>query len=287
MNFADLVPPTIREQVASWIAEDMPSMDIGGFVVGTKPETAHLLCKSSCTLAGIPFAQAVFDYFGLNVEWKHSEGDRLDGSGANKIVTAIVKGPCKNILMAERNALNILSRASGVATAAATAQSIAVANNWKGLVAGTRKTTPGFRSVEKYALIVGGIATHRDNLSQMVMLKDNHIWSAGSITAAVKKAQIGTGFSMKIEVECQSQAEAEEACEAGAHIVMLDNFTPENLHIVAENIKAKYSHVIVEASGGITQDTMHLFMGPHIDVISRGSLTQGYPCCDFSLKIQK
>lgn len=288
-NYDYLVPPTIKSDVEMWIKEDLPGMDIGGFVVGDKLETAHLLCKSPCMLSGKPWAQAVFDYFDLKVVWNFDDGAIIDGGGtnSNKIITAVVTGPCRQILMAERTALNILSRASGVATAAWTAKKIADDHAWLGMVAGTRKTTPGFRGPEKYSLIVAKCHTHRIDLSQMVMLKDNHIMSAGSITKAVKHAKQAAGFSHNIEVECRSSEEAIEAAEAGADIVMLDNFRPETIHMAAQTVKERFPHVIVEASGGITEETMHLFMSQYVDVISRGSLTQGYPCMDFSLKIQK
>lgn len=162
-----------------------------------------------------------------------------------------------------------------MATAARRAADIKARCEWHGFVAGTRKTTPGFRQVEKYALIVGGAATHRLDLSQMVMLKDNHIWSCGSITNAVKKAKVAAGFSIKIEVECQSLAEGMEAAGAGADIVMLDNFTPEAIHDAARTIKEAFPHVLIEASGGITEASMERFMTPYIDIISRGALTQG------------
>jgi nicotinate-nucleotide pyrophosphorylase (carboxylating) len=119
----------------------------------------------------------------------------------------------------------------------------------------------------------------------MVMLKDNHIWSCGSITEAVKIARKAAGFSQKIEVECQSLEEAMEAAEAGADIVMLDNFEPGQLQRDAETFKSKFPHVLVEASGGITTETMPDYLCPHVDIISQGKLTQGYPCVDFSLKI--
>lgn len=170
--------------------------------MGEKLEAAHLYCKSSGVLAGVPFAQAVFDYLDLEVDWLVSEGTFIDveTSPKRKVVVAVVKGKCRNILLAERTALNTMSRASGVATRAGQSVKIARAQNWHGWIAGTRKTTPGFRDVEKYALLVGGAATHRQDLSQMVMLKDNHIWSAGSITNAVKTARSAAGFSSKIEV---------------------------------------------------------------------------------------
>jgi nicotinate-nucleotide pyrophosphorylase (carboxylating) len=126
---------------------------------------------------------------------------------------------------------------------------------------------------------------HKKDLSQMVMLKDNHIWACGSITNAVKLARKAAGFSQKIEVECQSLEEAIEAAEAGADIVMLDNFEPSQLKKDAEAFKGKFPYVLVEASGGITTKTMPDYLCPHVDIVSQGKLTQGYSCVDFSLKI--
>lgn len=195
----------IRDEVASWLKDDCPKLDIGGFVVGEKEETATLYCKSSTVLAGVPFADEVFAQCNVVSTWNVEEGTFISvEKGTKKVAVASVRGKAKDILLAERVSLNILSRASGVASAARRAVHIKTAQNWDGYVAGTRKTTPGFASVEKYALLVGGAATHRMDLSQMVMLKDNHIWSAGSITNAVKKARSLAGFSMKIEVALAS-----------------------------------------------------------------------------------
>lgn len=124
------------------------------------------------------------------------------------------------------------------------------------------------------------------DLSHMVMLKDNHIWSAGSITAAVQKARLAAGFSSKIEVEASTFDEANEAASAGAEVVMLDNFDPEELQQVAAKLKEFHPHITLEASGGITQATVASYFCPSIDVISQGRLTHGYSCLDFSLKIQ-
>lgn len=285
--FAEILPPTYKEEVIQWIKDDCPKTDIGGFVVGNKSESASLYCKSSTVLSGVPFAKVVFDYCHLTVDWLVDEGTFIDVDGAGKVKVAVVYGEARNILLAERLSLNILSRASGVALAARKATDIKNAKNWHGYVAGTRKTTPGFANVEKYSLLVGGASTHRLDLSQMVMLKDNHIWSAGNITNAVRKARSVAGFSAKIEVECQSVKEALEACAAGAEIVMLDNFTPERIPAAAAQIKEQFPHVLIEASGGITEDTMDQYMDVNVDIISRGSLTQGYQCADFSLKIDR
>jgi len=281
-----LLPPTFAKDVIQWVQDDCPSFDVGGFVVGEKVETAYLYCKSDCVLAGVPFVDAILRHLDLTIQWFIDEGTKIEANGkGSKVVVALVTGPCRNILLAERTCLNILSRASGIAAAARYAAGIKASKGWHGFVAGTRKTTPGFRTVEKYALIVGGVATHRLDLSQMVMLKDNHIWSSGSITNAVTTARQAAGFSMKIEVECQNFEEAIEACRAGADIVMLDNATPPSIHETARQIKEAYPHILIEASGGISEETMEEYMSEYIDIISRGSLTQGYACADFSLKI--
>ena len=203
MSFAHLLPPGYRAEISRWVHEDCPTTDIGGFVVGEAVTSAELLCKTSGVLAGVPFAQAVFDHLELEVTWLFDEGAFIDiETVANKkVLVARVTGKCRNILLAERTALNILSRAAGVATQARKAVDIAKAAGWKGYTAGTRKTTPGFKMVEKYALLVGGAATHRMDLSQMVMLKDNHIWASGNIPLTVAKARLAAGFSMKIEVQ--------------------------------------------------------------------------------------
>mmetsp|Transcript_7965 Transcript_7965/g.7120 ORF Transcript_7965/g.7120 Transcript_7965/m.7120 type:complete len:285 (-) Transcript_7965:13-867(-) len=281
--FSNLLPPKYKEEIKKWIDDDCPSIDIGGYVVGNKIETASLYCKSTSFLAGIPFANAVFEYLNISVEWFYEEGSYIE-INEGKVVVAKLKGQCRNILLAERTALNILSRASGVALGAHKAANLAKENNWHGFIAGTRKTTPGFKFVEKYALIVGGVATHRQDLSQMVMLKDNHIWSTGSITAAVQKAKSAAGFSSKIEVECGSIDEALEACAAGADIVMLDNFSAEKSANDGKVIKSSYPNVLIEASGGITYENMKDFMIPEIDIISRGSLTQGNKITNMTTK---
>jgi nicotinate-nucleotide pyrophosphorylase (carboxylating) len=246
--------------------------------------------KSPGVLAGRPFFDAVFETLGCRVSWdsKMKEGMSLDPGGATKIHVATVTGPIAQILQGERTALNTLSRCSGVATGAHRAVTMVREEcGWNGHLAGTRKTTPGFRIVEKYGLLVGGAATHRIDLSQMVMLKDNHIQAAGNnILVAVQWARSAAGFSQKIEVECQNLSEALEAAAAGADIVMLDNYvSPDQLRADANAFKMQYPYVLVEASGGITLADLPGYCCDSVDIISQGSLTQGYDCVDFSLKI--
>lgn len=246
-------------------------------------DEAWLLGKSEGILAGVPFFDCVFRKLGCTVTWHADEGSRIDPVAH----VATVRGPRRMLLLGERTALNILTRASGIATEAGKAAAIKAEAGWRGEVAGTRKVTPGFRLVEKYSLLVGGCSTHRMDLSQMTMIKDNHVWAAGSITNAVQRARSACGFSSKIEVEARSVEEAAEAADAGADVVMLDNFTPDRLRDEVPAFKAAHPHVTVEASGGIRLGTLAGFMVDGVDVLSLGSLTQGYPCLDFSLKLRK
>lgn len=273
----------LKEIVSTWLKEDTPSFDYGGFVVGDREETAVLLCKSPGVLSGRPFFDAVFQQLNCKIDWCYEEGVPL--TPICKV--AYVKGKVSDILLGERIALNVVTRSSGISTQCRNIDQIKRSKGWHGEVAGTMKTTPGFRIVEKYALLVGGASLHRYDLSSMVMLKDNHIWTVGNVQKAVKKARDVCGFSMKIEVECRTIEDAKSAADAGAEIVMLDNFGPGALHTAAADIKSCFPNVLIEASGGITEDTIGDFMGPNINVISMGKLTQGYPVVDFSLKIMK
>lgn len=198
-----------------WLDEDIPSFDYAGMIVGTGAGSATLYCKSPGVLAGRPFVDRLFSkLMDCKIDWQFEEGHHFtEASDTNRIKVAKVTGPVQQLLQAERLALNILARCSGIATYSRQLSEIAIAAGWKGRVAGTRKTTPGFRLVEKYGMIVGGADTHRMDLSQMVMLKDNHIWSCArqmdctqpeAIKTAIKRTKKVCGFAVKIEVECRN-----------------------------------------------------------------------------------
>lgn len=164
INFSALLPQNLNSVIEGWLHDDMPSFDVGGLVVGSEEKTAQLWMKSSGVLAGKPFVQKVFDILGCQVQWHDNvavEGEYKEVSSTTKLCVATVTGPVHQILRGERTALNTLSRCSGVATISREASNIAKDLGWNGWVAGTRKTTPGFRVVEKYGLLVGGAATHR------------------------------------------------------------------------------------------------------------------------------
>ncbi|GMI06041.1 hypothetical protein TrVE_jg5692 [Triparma verrucosa] len=281
---SSLNPLDLQTLITTYLHEDCPGpFDLGGYVVGPSPKTAHLYLKSPGYLCGIPFVNAVFAHLSCTITWFTSEN--LPPSTSSYTSLPAVEGPASNLLLGERTALNILSRASGVTTEANRYAKRAKELGWSGKISGTRKTTPGFRLVEKYALLTSAVDTHRLSLSHMIMLKDNHINSRGSITEAVKAAKI-SGFTTKIEVECSDYPSALEALSAGADIIMLDNYT-EGCEEDAKKLKLENEKVIVEASGGVTYETLEKFCTESVDIVSVGKLTQGYPCLDFSMKLQK
>lgn len=281
-GLALLLPPaTLATLADSWLQEDCPGFNYTALVTGAALSQAALWAKSPGVLAGRPFFDAIFAQVNCQVSWFLPEGSKL----VPVAKVAEVRGPAHCLLLGERVALNTLARCSGIASSAAAAVAAARGTGWAGHVAGTRKTTPGFRLVEKYGLLVGGAASHRYDLGGLVMVKDNHVMAAGDVKKAVGLARRAASFALKVEVECSSLQEATEAAEAGADLVLLDNFRPEELHPTAEALKARFPSVGVEASGGITLGNLSQFCGPHIDVISLGMLTQAAPALDFSLKL--
>ncbi|ESK94445.1 nicotinate-nucleotide pyrophosphorylase [Moniliophthora roreri MCA 2997] len=286
-EYAHLLPPSWKTQVTAWLAEDTPSFDYGGYIVGEVQREAHLLGKgkSPAVLAGVPFFTEVFEQLGCEVEWHMKEGETFEPVKH----VATVRGKARHLLLGERVALNMLARCSGIATKSKRIKDLATGYGYKGIIAGTRKTTPGFRLVEKYGMLVGGIDSHRHDLSSMIMLKDNHIWSSGSITAAIQQARAVGGFSLLLDVEVQNEAEADEAIDAGADVIMLDNMEGSELVNVARKLKEKWKgqrKFKFETSGNITEANLQERAINEIDILSTSVVHQSVQHIDFSLKIQ-
>ncbi|KAJ5624681.1 hypothetical protein N7510_000990 [Penicillium lagena] len=284
-----LLPTNYKRLISAWLEEDCPSLDYGGFVVGESEGEARLLGKSKGIVAGVPFFDEVFSQLGCSTEWHVKEGQPITP------IThcATVRGPIRKILLGERVALNILARCSGIASKSSALVSALRAQGWTGTLAGTRKTTPGFRIVEKYGILVGGADPHRHDLSSMTMLKDNHVWACANNTAAADggKAPVSTddqsiaaaipravaaakaagGFATKVEVECRSVEEANAAIGAGADL--------------KTEWKAKQRDFLIEVSGGLTEDNAAAYACPDVDILSTSSIHQGTGIVDFSLKV--
>jgi nicotinate-nucleotide pyrophosphorylase (carboxylating) len=289
-SLMDAIPTAgLARMVDHWLEEDCAGFDYGAAVVGSAPATAFLFAKTQGLLAGRVFFDAVFHRLGCEVTWMSdiSEGSMLHPIGFpnQHLKVATVTGPVRLILQGERVALNALAECSGIATAAARFVAIAKNARWNGVLAGTRKTTPGFRLVQKYGMLVGGMDTHRMDLSSMIMLKDNHIAASGSISAAVLAARAVGGFSLKIDVECSTLSQAVEAADAGVDIVMLDNFDPEPFRETARALRERYPHLTIEGSGGICESTIADYFCDAANVLSFSINRHAVPL-DFSLKIQ-
>ena len=192
-----------------------------------------------------------------------------------------VGGSTASILTAERTALNFLQRLSGIATQAA--RYAAAVSGTRVRVADTRKTTPAWRALEKYAVRTGGCHNHRGSLGEQVLIKDNHVAAAGSLARAIRLCRAAAAHGAKIEAEAKTLAEAKEAVRAGADIVLLDNMTPEQ---VSAAVKAIGGRAQVEVSGGIRLDNIRAYARPGVDVISVGALTHSAPAVDLGLELR-
>ncbi|XP_069750340.1 nicotinate-nucleotide pyrophosphorylase [carboxylating]-like isoform X1 [Narcine bancroftii] len=276
------LPATALQRLARmWLREDAPQMDWAGAVVGEQTVGARVLLKSTGVLAGLPFVQAIFTELGLCWHWLWPEG----GEPRPPCEVGRVWGPARSLLLAERAALNTLAHAGGVATACWRARLLAEARGWPGVLAGTRKTTPGLRLVEKHAMLVGGVSGHRFDLGDLLMLKDNHLAVVGNIAKAVRDARTMAGVFRKVEVEARSLDQARQAAAAGADIVMLDNFTPQELLEAARGLREEFPALLIEASGGITEENLPNYLLPCVDIVSMGAFTQSITALDFSMKV--
>jgi len=271
--------------IGEFLAEDIGRGDIT--TTSTVPQDARgfgrFLAKEDLVLCGLNVAEAVF--FQLDpdiseIETTYSDGDEIN-SGT---VFATLKGYADVLLVGERTALNLIQRMSGIATL--TRQYVRAIEGTAAQIVDTRKTTPGLRMLEKYAVTVGGGKNHRMGLDDGVLIKDNHIALAGGISQAVKGAKERVGHLHKIEVEISNWAQLREAIEAGAEIVMLDNQTPEEAAKLVEMARSINPAVLLEASGRMDLDRVRSFAEAGVDLISVGRLTHSARAVDISFKIQ-
>ena len=276
MNFlgcADLVRRALDEDRA----------DLDLTTLATVPPAARgvgrIISRVPGVIAGLPVAAMVFAELDPVLEFKPllAEGDRL----APGTLAAEVRGPLRPLLSGERVALNFLQRLSGTATAAARLADLIKDHHAR--ILDTRKTTPGLRNLEKYAVRVGGGANHRFNLAEMVLIKDNHIAAAGGVAEAVRRARAFAPPYARIEVETENEAQVREALAAGADLIMLDNMTTEEMRRMVEMVGGRAK---LEASGNITAENVLAVAETGVDYISVGALTHSAPALDLSLEIE-
>lgn len=242
--------------------------------------SAYYVAKDSGVVCGIDIAKRVFELAGGNVDFRII---LKDGTKVNKgDVIAELEGSTLTLLKGERTALNLLQHMSGIATA--TNKCVELVRGTKASVTDTRKTLPGLRALQKYAVTVGGGKNHRFNLSDAAMLKDNHIDAYGSITAAVAALREKIGHTVKIEVEVRTLDELKEALDNRVEIIMLDNMSCEEM---AQAVEITGRRVLLEASGNVTAENIRAVAETGVDIISLGALTHSVKCFDISMKIRK
>ena len=259
--------------------EDITSEDISTNAVmrEAKQGEVDLICKEDGIIAGLSVFKRVFTLLDADTEITFFCQDGDEVKQGQKM--GVVRGDIRVLLSGERTALNYLQRMSGIATY--TRQVAKLLEGSKVTLLDTRKTTPNCRVFEKYAVRVGGGCNHRYNLSDGVLLKDNHIGAAGSVTKAIQMAKAYAPFVRKIEIEVETMEQVKEAVEAGADIIMLDNMTPEMMKEAVELIAGRAQ---TECSGNITKENIAKILETGVDFVSSGALTHSAPILDISMK---
>ncbi len=271
----------IDDLIKKALLEDINYIDMAAdnLLPDDQTSTAKFLAKADGVLCGVDVALRVFELLGnFRIEKYMNDGQKLKKGD----IIAEIEGPTKLLLKGERTSLNLIQHMSGIATMTNEAAELIKGTN--ATVTDTRKTLPGLRALQKYAVTCGGGKNHRFNLSDAAMLKDNHIDACGSITKAVSTLREKIGHTVKIEVETRNLDEVAEALSTGCEIIMLDNMDCETMKKAVEMTNGK---ALLEASGNITAETIRPVAETGVDIISIGALTHSVKAFDISLKISK
>ena len=278
MDVCDL--PVVRQLIERALAEDVGGGDITTrlTVPADRRARAEIAAKQRAIVAGLPLVSRVCAAVGgdITVVTHVTDGTPVT-PGA---VLATVSGPAASLLVAERLSLNFLQHLSGIATL--TAQFVAAVHGHRCRIVDTRKTTPGLRVLEKYAVRVGGGYNHRTRLDDGILIKDNHITAAGGVRAAVVAARAGAPHGLRVEVECATLADVDEALAGGADAVLLDNMTVDTIAAAVHRIGGR---ALVEVSGGVNLDTVGAIAATGVDLISVGALTHSAPAVDIHMTL--
>lgn len=272
----------VREDVSNALREDIGSGDITALLVPEAQQAeATVIVRESAIICGQAWFDEVFAQLdaAVVVAWQTGEGAQARPGD----LVCSISGPARSILSGERSALNFLQTLSATATAAsAFAAAVADSNT---IILDTRKTVPGLRLAQKYAVRIGGARNHRIGLYDGILIKENHIFSAGGISAAVHAAQ-ALDSGVMIEVEVESLAEAREAMEAGADRLLLDNFSPADMRAAVTLRDQSFDAITLEASGGVSLDSIAAIAATGVDFISVGALTKNIRAIDFSMRFR-
>ena len=277
-----LDPHMVAGAVEAALAEDLGragDITTAATIPASANAEAVIAARKPGVIAGLPLAEAAFRALDPSVRFDAVVADGTRVSPGD--VVARMSGPARPILSAERVALNYLGHLSGIATAAAAFSDLV--SHTRAKIADTRKTTPGLRVFEKYAVRCGGGVNHRFGLDDAVLIKDNHIAVAGGIGPALRAAKAASGHLVKVEIEVDTLDQLDEVLAEGADAVLLDNMTPD---VLAEAVRRIGGRMIAEASGGVTLDTVMAIAESGVDIISTGWITHSAPVLDLGLDIE-
>ncbi|MGD0978200.1 MAG: carboxylating nicotinate-nucleotide diphosphorylase [Candidatus Bathyarchaeia archaeon] len=277
----------LEEKLRNMLAEDIGEGDITTALIVPAGATgeAEVRFKEPGIAAGIEESIVLLESLGLKIQASFRDGEEIEADA----VIMKISGDARTILSVERTLLNLLSRMSGIATATGELVKKILKAKLKTRIACTRKTAPGLLYFDKKAVLLGGGDTHRLHLDDMILIKDNHIAMVGSLQDAVRSAKERASFSKKIEVEVTSAAAAVKAAQAGADIIMLDNFSPKKVEeAIGVLEKAGFlGRVLVEASGGITAENVLSYASKKVDIVSLGEITESPRALDINLKVAR
>lgn len=273
-------PADLPDQVSRALREDIGSGDVtAGLIPADKHFRAHVLCRQQAILCGVPWFNETFRQIdpAVRIHWRFAEGTRIAADSA----LCELAGPARSILTGERTSLNFLQLLS--ATATTTHRYVEALAGTHCQVLDTRKTIPGLRSAQKYAVRCGGGQNHRIGLYDLVLIKENHIAAAGSISAAVAAAR-ALAPGLRVEVETENLEQLREALEAHADIIMLDNFDDDTMRAAVALNRAHINRATLESSGGVTLERLRSIAETGVDYISVGSLTKNIDAVDLSMR---
>ena len=272
----------IARQVAAALAEDLGAGDVTAALVPASQQVrAQVIAREPAILCGTDWADATFRQLdpGIRLDWQSRDGDRLTAD----LPVLKLSGPARPILTGERTALNFLQTLSGTATAASRYVEAVAGTGCK--ILDTRKTLPGLRLAQKYAARCGGAQNHRLGLYDMVLIKENHIIAAGSISGAIATAR-RTSPGIPVEVEVETLAEFDQACDAGADIIMLDELSLEDMREAVKRNRSRGAKAKLEASGSVTLATVREIALTGVDFISIGGITKHVQAVDLSMRFE-
>jgi nicotinate-nucleotide pyrophosphorylase (carboxylating) len=275
-----MLTPAVKQLIDLALEEDLGRGDVTSTAIFADGDqcSGRIIAKEPLVVCGVEIARRVFHKVDKRVQFESvvSDGARLQKGEP----VAVVVGPTRGVLGAERTALNFLQRLSGIATS--TARYVEKLAGTRAMVCDTRKTAPGWRALDKLAVRAGGGANHRADLSSGVLIKDNHVAACGGVKAAVDRARAFAPHGLRVEVEVTRLDQIEEAILARAEVILFDNFTPE---LVKEGVALVAGRAVIEVSGGITLDTIRAFAEAGPDRISVGALTHSPRAVDLSLEV--